>query len=75
MAESGNRYVEELMKCVGKKVVVTDTEGNEVDGVCVAISHMHLNVVIRTDTEKIIIKNIRSIRRQRTFGKKEESHA
>lgn len=60
-------YDIEMTKFIGKEVIVKDTLGQEHEGICKGISHPHLNVVIMTKTEKIAIKNIVSIRRQRNY--------
>jgi len=65
--EKENKYFSELKKFERKQVIAKDTDGNEFKGECMAINYMHLNVVLMTDKEKIIIRNLASIRRDRTF--------
>lgn len=60
-------YSEELQKFIKKQVRVVDMFGVVHEGECRAISEPHLNVVIMTKTEKILIKNIVSITRLRDF--------
>jgi small nuclear ribonucleoprotein (snRNP)-like protein len=65
-----NSYIEELKKFIGKDVTVTDIAGREFRGICRAISFQYLNVVLSTDNEKIIVKNISNICRKRTSPEK-----
>lgn len=65
MTEEGNRYVEELKKCIKQHVKVVGVDGEVFEGTCIAINFQHLNVVLMTDTEKIIVKNVRNISRKR----------
>lgn len=65
MAEVGNTYLIELKKFIGQQVVVTTVDGNTIKGICRAIDFNHLNVIIMTDEEKIIVKNVRNINRVR----------
>lgn len=62
---SENTYVDELKKCIGKVVQVVREDGQTFKGVCKAISFTHLNIVLMTETHKIIIKNISHIVRER----------
>lgn len=65
MPEDKNIYIEELKKCIGKKVKVKTMDGEEIEGSCRAINFMHLSIILMTDKEKIIIKNIQKITRER----------
>ena len=65
-----NRYIGELKKCEGSPVIVKTLEGDTVEGTCIAINYTHLNVVLMTDKEKIIIKNPQIIWRKRKSKKK-----
>jgi len=58
------KYLEELAKCVGKEVSVL-VEGKVKRGTCIAIHPQHLNIIVMTDSEKIIIKNPDAISRKR----------
>ena len=62
-------FIAELKKFIGKEVEVTDTTMNQYTGICKAIGFNHLNVVLMTKEEKIVLKNIASIKRKRTFDK------
>jgi len=64
-----NIYIEELKKFIGQEVTVIDMNGKEFSGICKAISFMHLNIILMTNDEKIIIKNISYIKRKRTYQK------
>lgn len=68
--EYHNRYIEELKKCVGENVTVYKNDGRQFEGICKAISFQHLNVVLMTPIEKIVIKDISHIVRTRSFDKK-----
>jgi len=74
-SDETNVYIEELKKCVGQPVTVFDISGKEFSGICKAISFMHLNVILMTDDEKIIIKNISHIKRKRSFVTPAEKEA
>jgi len=65
MQEKENRYIIELKKFVGQEAVVTDALGKVFKGKVVAWGFNHLNVILMTDKEKIIIKNISNIVRKR----------
>lgn len=67
--EYHNRYTEELKKCIGENIIVYREDGTKFEGTCKAISFQHLNVVIMTPVEKIIVKNISHIIRKRNFDK------
>ena len=60
-----NIYIEELKKCVKKQVTVTTKTGKEFKGICKAINFMHLNIILMTEKEKIIIKDISHLIRKR----------
>lgn len=66
MVELKNRYLEELKKMERQQIKVKDFDGNEYEGECLGINYMHLNIVLMTKDEKIIIKNPQVIRRTRT---------
>jgi len=63
----------ETNKCIGREVTVTQYVGMdgsvpifiEHRGVCVAIQQQHLSVILMTEIEKVIIKNVGTIRRVR----------
>lgn len=65
MVPGNAEYEVELKKFIGAEVIVTDTTGMIHLGNCRGISGMHLNVIIATKTEKILIKNIVTIKRMR----------
>jgi hypothetical protein len=65
----------ELNKMIGRQVTVTQYVGTSdqglplyIDhvGVCVAMHFTHLSIVLMTDEEKIVLKNVSGIRRKRT---------
>jgi hypothetical protein len=60
-----SKYTNELIKCIGKEVTVKDIGGKDFVGICEALDFFHLNVILKTDTETVIIKNIQHIRRKR----------
>ena len=62
---SENRYIVELKKFIGSKVIVEDLNGKKFKGVCLAIGFNHLNIILMTDKQKITIKNISNISRDR----------
>lgn len=62
---SENSYVDELKKCIGKIVQVVKDDGQVFRGICKAICFTHLNIVLMTDTHKIIVKNISYVVRER----------
>jgi len=64
--EKGNVYTDELKRFLGKEVLVLDTNEKEHKGTLVAIGFPYLNVVLRQDKYKIVIKNINSIHRVRS---------
>lgn len=68
--EKTNEYIDELKKFLRKQVKVTAIDGTIYEGECRAIDFIHLNVILMTDTEKYVIKNIRSISRPREHPKK-----
>ena len=49
-----------------RKVTVTTMTGQEFVGVCKAVLYQHLNIVLMTPTEKILLKNISHMARERT---------
>ncbi len=61
-----SKYFEELEKFLKSPVTVIDSYGNTYEGICHAISDPHLNVVLMTPTNKILIKGIVSISRKRS---------
>lgn len=60
-----NPYGFELEKFINRNVIVIDHFGNRFEGVCRGIAANHLNVILATKTEKIIVKNIASMTRKR----------
>lgn len=60
-----NPYRTELEKFILREVVVKDSFGDTFEGVCKALNNPHLNIVLMTEDEKIIIKNPMVIRRKR----------
>lgn len=74
----------ETSKCIGREVTVTQYVGVNATGaplfidhvgVCVALQYTHLSVILMTDTEKLIIKNVAAIRRKRTKDNPAAPHA
>ena len=63
-----NKYLLELMKFIGKTITVTDSEGKKHNGICRGIQLPHLNIALMTNDEKMIFKQISSIRRKREKG-------
>lgn len=61
-----NSYTDELKRFLRKHVTVIGHNGEEYNGLCIAINFSHLNVILKTSTEKIIVKQITSIRRLRS---------
>lgn len=61
-----NEYFEELQKFIGQRVRVVTATGEEFTGICKAVLYQHLNVVLMTGSEKILIKNISHMVRART---------
>jgi len=70
MEQKINPYMDELKKFIKKYVTVKDQNGDTYVGECRAINFQHLNVVLMSDDEKIIIRNIQYIKRKRTNGGK-----
>ncbi len=67
-----NDLYEEYEKFVGKEVTVRYHEGDKVieeKGIIKFLNFSYLSLVLMTETEKVIIKNIISIRRKKQ-GKK-----
>lgn len=71
----GLAWDRETGKCIGREVMVTqflavDQHGLPVfdyhKGICVALQSTHLSVILMTETEKILIKNVATIRRVRS---------
>ncbi len=62
-----NTYIEELKKFIKKPVVVINDQGNTFEGICKAIDFHYVNIILMTDNEKIFVKNVRSITRQRDW--------
>ena len=65
--EQKDHYKEELEKFYNKEVIVEDTNGKVIQGICRAIYPTHLNIILMTKDEKIIVKNVYKIRRKRTY--------
>ncbi|MEK6880895.1 MAG: hypothetical protein AABY22_14845 [Nanoarchaeota archaeon] len=62
-------YKVELDKFLNKKVIVKDQFGETFEGVLRAYNINHLNVILMTDKDKILIRNIANIRRVRSKDK------
>lgn len=63
-----NPFVEELKKFIKSQAVVEQHIDGKViatAGIIKAIDFNHLNVIVMTDTEKILIKNFYRIKRKR----------
>ena len=60
-----NEYVAELKKFIGKECDVWDVNGDKFIGIVKTINFMYLNVILMTNTHKVIIKNISRIERRR----------
>lgn len=65
MNNKQDRYDEELEKCINQEVEVTDQQGTKYKGKLIAYNRVHLNVILMTNEEKIIIRNVANIRRKR----------
>lgn len=63
--KTNDYYEQELRKCIMQDVVVEDVRGKTYEGQLVAYSSPHLNIVLRTKEDKLIIKNIANFRRKR----------
>ena len=50
---------------IGKTIEVSNLVGDKVRGKCIAISKNHLNVIVETEEDIIIIKNISGIKRNK----------
>jgi len=61
-----NEFIEELVKFRGSEITVTTARGKVYEGVCSAVSHSDMWVVLRTPREKIVIRDVVEIRRKRT---------
>lgn len=64
----------ETSKCIGREVTVTQLLGvdqvgravvEHTTGICLALQMQHLSVILMTDTEKVLLKNVHQIRRVR----------
>ena len=64
--EKGNAFVKELQRFIGKDVVVEDFNDKKFEGELRAIHFTYGNVIIRTPTEKIYVRNVANIRRKRS---------
>ena len=53
-----NLYLKELNKFINKEVIVVKNNGEKFLGTCKAIAYNHLNIVLMTEQEKILIKDI-----------------
>lgn len=69
--EKSNIYIKELKKFIGKEVTVVDANGLGYTGICRAFGFPYLNIIIMTENEKIIIRNVSTIKRKRTKGGEE----
>ena len=61
-----NLYLTELKKFVNSNVVITTKDGRTHIGICKAINYQYLNVILMTETEKILFKDIADMRRKRS---------
>lgn len=68
MNNEKNIYAYELNKFIGKDVIVKTIDGEEIVGNCRAIDYTHLNIILMTTNEKIIIKNVKYIKRNRSYA-------
>ena len=57
-----NPYFQELEKIIGKEIEVTDIAMNKYTGICKAVSFNHLNIILKTDKELLVLKNISCIK-------------
>jgi len=53
------RYTKEF---IGKEIEVLDSNNVVYSGICLAISHPYLNVVLKTEEGQIIIRNISNMK-------------
>lgn len=60
-----DRYNSELEKCWKQEVKVTTQSGKEFKGTLLAYNPVHLNVVLMTPTQKMVIRNVSHITRKR----------
>ncbi len=60
-----NPFAENLEKFHGETVEVTTVLGDKTRGECLAITKHHLNIIIDTGKDIIIIKNVYSIKRNK----------
>lgn len=65
----------EINKLIGRKITVTQFVGTSREGlplyldhvgVCIAVQFQHLAIVLATDDEKLVLRNVASIRRPRS---------
>lgn len=63
--ESKSLYSIQLEKFVGKNVEVSNLIGDKVKGKCIAVNKSHLNIILETTNNILIIKNINTIRRNK----------
>ncbi len=59
-------YNEILESLAGKNVIVSDGKGLPLKGLCRAINTRHLNVILQTKKELIVVKDAKTIRVQRS---------
>lgn len=67
-----NKFFDELNKMLKQMVTVKTTDGETIEGRLTGFQVQHLNVSIMTGTEKIIVRNLSSIRRKRDKEKWEK---
>jgi len=60
-----NKYLDELNKMLEKEVRVKDINGDEYTGILRGFYLQHLNVIIMTEKEKVLIRNWVSMKRTR----------
>lgn len=63
-----NRYVSELNKCLGKEVIVETSFKKKFKGILLGYNDVHLNVILMTEKEKQIIRNVTNISRRREMA-------
>lgn len=59
-----NPYINELQMMMKKRVYVKTQDGHEFEGELLGYASNHLNVVIMTNDEKIIVRNVSFIKQK-----------
>lgn len=67
MEQEKNSYIEEMKKFEGKEVIVIDRNENKVKGLCKAINYNYGHVILMTNKEKILMRNVAGIVRDRSY--------